>query len=237
MADEQLGRTDVGAASVHRVVVNPAPPSPGADREPLVSLRGLVLVAAALLLGAVLLPSGTRAPLAADAAGTTGHSVTAGASTGGAGGSGTTPGGSSGSRSASSAGTASSAGRSAAGGSGSSASGALPGPVPSSVHVLVANGSTVNGLAAQVSAALAAKGYVMSTPVVALTALSGTEIWPLDPVGNAAAAGIISVLGLSASALVGPQGGPAPVSAAPGVDVVVVSGPDLAGRFTTSSGG
>lgn len=103
----------------------------------------------------------------------------------------------------------------------------------------MANGSTVNGLGASVSSGLSGKGYVMLAPVVALTTVPSTEIWTLTPTGNAAAAEVLAALGLPASAVVGPQGGPAPVSSASGADLVVVAGPDQASRFPppAASGG
>jgi hypothetical protein len=217
MADDERGGTTAGTG--HRVTVAPAagPRPADHDREPVVSRRGLLLVGAAVLLGVFILPAATRAPLRpTSATSAPPPAASAGTTTAGAG---STP----------------SAGSSSSGVPSSSTTTAPAGPAPSSVHVLVANGSTVNGLGALVSRGLAAKGYAMLPPVVALTTLSSTEVWTLTPTGNAAVAEVLAALGIPASAVVGPQGGPAPVSAGSGADLVVVAGPDVASRFPPPS--
>lgn len=237
MADDGGGGTRVGAG--HRVTVTPAagPGPAGHDGEPVVSLRGLLLVGAAVLLGALILPAATRAPLRPTAATTSAPSPPAASGNQTTGASSTPAPGASSSGASRSSGASSSGPSRSSGASSSAAATAPAGPVPSSVHVLVANGSTVNGLGASVSSGLAAKGYAMLPPVVALTTLSSTEVWTLTSAGNAAAAEVLAALGIPASAVVGPQGGPAPVASGSGADLVVVVGPDVASRFPTSSSG
>lgn len=218
MAEDERGSTATGAG--HRVTVVPAAGRGASDHhhdhEPVISLRGVLLVGSAVLLGALLLPAATRTSVRS-AASTSGRPAVAAPRTSTEG-TGSTP--------------------TPAGGSGGPGTSTAPaGPTPSSVHVLVANGSTVNGLAASVSSGLTAKGYVLLPPVVALTTLPSTEVWTLTPTGNAAAAEVLAALGLPASAVVGPQGGPPPVSSGSGADLVVVAGPDVASRFPPPSSG
>jgi hypothetical protein len=216
--------------------------SPGADPpDPVLPGKGVVLVVVAFVLGALVLPAATRPP--ARRAATVEATLTPSGSAGSTSSASATPSsngpGSSGGT-ASSSGAASSTGRApTSSGSTSSASSTAPpaGPAPSSVHVLVANATTVNGLAASVAAGLSAKGYAVLTPVVALTTVPSTLLYPLDATGQAALAGLEQVLGVGASAVVTSQGGPPPVSSATGADVVVVAGPDEASRFPPGSSG
>src|SRR6204780_2339240 len=110
--------------------------------------RGLAIVVVAVVIGVLLLPSATRSPLAASA-------VT----------SGTTP-------------TTVPTGRSAAGGHGHHASTTTTTTVPpASIHVLVANATTVNGVAGAVTTFLASKGFAALTATNALLKVSASEIF------------------------------------------------------------
>jgi hypothetical protein len=102
------------------------------------------------------------------------------------------------------------------------------GPAPASVHLLVANGSNQNGLAAQVGSYLQAKGYGVLTPVTALTTVPSTLVYPLDPTGQAALGEVLAALGLGQGAVRTAADGPPPVQSATGADLVVVCGPGLA---------
>jgi cytoskeletal protein RodZ len=196
----------------------------GAGRDSVLSLRGVGLVALAVVVGALVLPAATRKPLlpaqttAQARSSPVASSVPAGSSA------------------ASSPSTGSSSSAPATSRPPASSSSTAPsGPAPATVHVLVANGSNVNGLAASVSKALAAKGYRLATPVSALTTVPSTVLYPLDATGQAAAGALAAVLGVPASAVLSPQSGPPPVSSTTGIDVVVVAGPDAAARFPASS--
>jgi hypothetical protein len=103
----------------------------------------------------------------------------------------------------------------------------LPTVVPgaSSIHVLVANATTVPHLAAGVATYLRSRGYVTLTPVNASTHVSATQVFAAA--GQQGAAGtVVSVLGLSAAAIQ-PSSAVAPVASTGGATVVVIVGPDL----------
>ena len=122
---------------------------------------------------------------------------------------------------------ASTSGSHAAGGSGHSTPTTIP--APALVHVLVANGTTTNGVAGAVTTALSQKGYGTLTATNALTRVPASLVYPTA--GSLAAAHEVAVsLGLPASS-VQSIGAPAPVSNASGATVVVIAGPDLALRF------
>jgi len=103
----------------------------------------------------------------------------------------------------------------------------LPTVVPgaSSIHVLVANATTVPHLAAGVSTYLRSRGYVSLSPVNASTHVAATQVFAAA--GQQGAAGtVVSVLGLSAAAIQ-PPSAVAPVASTGGATVVVIVGPDL----------
>lgn len=96
----------------------------------------------------------------------------------------------------------------------------------SSIKVLVANGTNINGAAGTVSSQLSGKGFVTLSPVDALTTVPKSQVYAVG--SNAAAAReVVSALGLGSSAIE-PSSTPVPVSNTAGAAVVVVVGPDLA---------
>jgi len=112
----------------------------------------------------------------------------------------------------------------------------LPTVVPGAgaIHVLVANGTTITGLAAGVDTYLHSRGYTVIGAVNATAKVSVTRVYAAT--GEQGAAGtVVSVLGLPASVIQAPQS-VAPVASAAGATVVVVAGPDL-GRLAPSSAG
>jgi len=110
---------------------------------------------------------------------------------------------------------------------------------PASIHVLVANATTTNGVAGAVTAYLATKGFATLTATNALLKVTASEIYA---VGGATAdvAPVAAALNLPSSS-VEPTAASAPVASSTGANVVVVVGPDLASRFhpgaTTTAAG
>jgi hypothetical protein len=165
--------------------------------------RGLLIVAVAVVLGAILLPSATRAPLAQ--AGTTPTTTPPATAAQGSGTTSTT-------RPATTT--------------------TLPGPA--TVHVLVANGTTVHGAAGSVTDFLGSKGYSTLSAVNATTPASSSAVYATG--GSVPAAlGVADALGLPRTAVVDSTS--APVSSTAGATVVVVVGTDLAQRFASGSTG
>jgi len=109
--------------------------------------RGLVLVVAAVVLGALLLPSATRGPLAASAVSATTTTTSAGAGA---------PGTGHGRHSSTTTSTT---------------------VAPSAIHVLVANATSTNGVAGAVTSFLASKGFATLTAVNALVKANATEVF------------------------------------------------------------
>ncbi|MDA8281683.1 MAG: LytR C-terminal domain-containing protein [Actinomycetota bacterium] len=224
------------------------PVGPG-DREPLVTARGLALVVVVVALGALLLPSVTRrlpaGVVSAGASGTVPSAPAAGQSSAGQPAAGASS--SAGSSSAGSTAPASSAGSSTppspqpASSSSSApqpASSAAPsGPAPSSVQVLVANGTNTAGLAGAVTTTLHDKGFGTLVAVNALTTVPASLVYPVDATGTSAVAEVLAALGLPQSAVRTAVDGPPPVTSTSGVDVVVVAGPDLAGQVSSAGAG
>lgn len=104
---------------------------------------------------------------------------------------------------------------------------------PSQVAVLVANGTSVGKGASHLSTALGSAGYHMLTPTDTTQAQSASAVYFVPGYADAAAA-IANLLQLSPSTVQGlPSGLPVPSVA--GADIVVVEGPDLAQRFSSSS--
>ncbi|HAM03292.1 MAG TPA: hypothetical protein DCQ30_13865 [Acidimicrobiaceae bacterium] len=165
--------------------------------------RGIVLVIAAVIVGAVLLPSATRPPLSSAATAAT-----------------TTP--------TSPSSPSSSSGSEAPPSSTSTTSTAPVNAPPSSIKVLVANGTNSNGAAAAVSSFLNGKGFGTLSPVDALTTVSASQVYAVGG-ATAAARQVATALGLSASA-VEPSTQPIPVSSVGNATVVVIVGPDLTSR-------
>ena len=185
------------------------------------ALRGWVLVIGAVVLGALLMPSATRAAMAPVS------SPGAAAGGGTSAGTGSTP--TTGSSTPSSGPTTTVHSTTTR----PSSTTVVTNVPPSTIHVLVANGTNTNGAAASVAAFLTGKGFPTLKPTNALTTVSATQVYP---VGGAVAAAteVAQALGLTA-ARVEANSMPVPVSSYTGATVVVVVGPDVLSR-TSSSG-
>jgi LytR cell envelope-related transcriptional attenuator len=168
-----------------------------------VAARGVLLVAVALVIGVLLLPSATRAPLAVGATQTAKTAQT-------------TPVHSPSKKSKTSTSTT------------------APAPAPSSIHVLVANATQVDGVAGAVTTFLGGKGFATLTAVNATTALSSSQIFYTAAGSVPDADEVASALSLAASTIQG-AGATPPVQSAAGASVVVIAGSDLAARFVPSS--
>jgi hypothetical protein len=110
----------------------------------------------------------------------------------------------------------------------STTSPAPAGVAPSSIEVLVANGTNTNGAAAAVSSFLKGKGFGTLAPVDALTTVNASQVYAVGS-NTAAARQVAAALGLSASS-VEPSSMPVPVASTGGATVVVIVGPDLTSR-------
>jgi hypothetical protein len=187
--------TGGGGSSEHP----PGDSSAGADRAR--SGRGLAIVIVAVVIGVLLLPSATRAPLAADAS-TTGPSAT------------TTP-----------------SGSSSGGHHGTTTTSTTI--APASIHVLVANATTVNGVAGAVTSFLASKSYGTLTATNSLVKVPTTEVFTVGG-ATADASAIAAALDLPATSIE-PAASAAPVSNTTGANVVVIVGTDLATRFNPAT--
>jgi len=178
------------------------PPGDGGAHDRARAGRGLAIVIVAVVIGVLLLPSATRAPLAANAS--TGSPTTTTTAAGGTANHGQhTP---------------------------SSTSTTI---APSAIHVLVANATTTNGVAGDVTTFLSSKGFGTLTATNALVKVPASEIFT---VGGATADvhAVALALNLPATAIE-PAASAAPVSTTAGANVVVIVGPDLASRFGPGS--
>ena len=151
-------------------------------------LRGVGVVVVAVVIGALLMPSATRAPLglAARSTPTTAPRTTT--------------------------------------------TGVLPGA--GAIHVLVANGTSITGLAGGTTAYLKSRGFVTLAGTNATQKVSGTQVYAAS--GQQVAATVVAgALGIPSNAIQ-PASAVAPVSSTGGATVVVIAGPDLA-RFAPTS--
>ena len=171
------------------------------------AVRGWALVVLVVILGALLMPSATRAALtqvvepAATASSETGSSTTLVPTT-------TAP----------------------------TSTTTVAADIPaSSIRVLVANGTNTNGAASSVGAYLTGKGFVVMKAVNALTTVQATQVYPINNAVTAAGE-VAAALGLSASS-VEPNSTPVPVASSAGATVVVIVGPDILSRATSTSAG
>jgi hypothetical protein len=100
---------------------------------------------------------------------------------------------------------------------------------PATIHVLVANGTTTNGVAGDVTRALSALGFGTLTATNALVKVPASEIFT---VGGATpdVQAVATALNLPATSIE-PAASSAPVSSTTGANVVVIVGPDLAARY------
>ncbi len=111
-----------------------------------------------------------------------------------------------------------------------------PASIPASqIRVLVANGTNTNGAAAAVTSFLSGKGFSMLKAANALTTVAATQIYPIKAAVTAAEE-VAAALGLSSSA-VQPNSTPVPVPSTAGATVVVVVGPDILPRSSSTSSG
>jgi hypothetical protein len=159
------------------------------------------VVAVAVVIGVLLLPSATRAPLAVNASAKVPTT--------------TTP-----ARGATHHGTGHGHG---------TTSTTTTTVAPSTVHVLVANATTVNGVAGAVTAFLGSKGFSTLTATNALTRAASSLIYPIGG-AVADATAVAGALSLPAASIE-PTTAVPPVTTATGANVVVIAGPDLASRF------
>ncbi|HUI03004.1 MAG TPA: LytR C-terminal domain-containing protein [Acidimicrobiales bacterium] len=165
-------------------------------------LRGVGVVVVAVVIGALLMPSATRAPLGLAARST--PTTTAG------------PQGATGTTSTTAPRT--------------TTTGVLPGA--GAIHVLVANGTSITGLAGGTTAYLKSRGFVTLAGTNATQKVSGTQVYAAS--GQQVAATVVAgALGIPSNAIQ-PASAVAPVSSTGGATVVVIAGPDLA-RFAPTS--
>jgi hypothetical protein len=195
------GTSDEPAGDVGRHQIDFSGHDPFEPPEPTGRVRGLALVIIVVVLGALLMPSATRAPLAVTAAArlpastpTTSTPTTAANPT----------------------------------------STTTAPPATATIHVLVANGTTVNGVAGSVTTYLGGKGFSTLAAVNALTKLTSSQVYYTAAGSSAEAAEVASALGLASSA-VQAKGTTPPVSSSSGASVVVIVGQDLATRFAPAS--
>ncbi|HUY22883.1 MAG TPA: LytR C-terminal domain-containing protein [Acidimicrobiales bacterium] len=167
-------------------------------------IRGAGVVAVAVVVGIVLMPSATRPPIqVASASESTPTSPAGGTTTTAAGATTTT--------------TARTTTTTAA-------PTVLPGA--SAIHVLVANGTSISGLAGGVGTYLRTRGFGTLAAANATTRVSATQVYAAAGEQRAATT-VVGALGLSAG-VVQPSSAVAPVASTAGATVVVIAGPDLA---------
>jgi LytR cell envelope-related transcriptional attenuator len=107
---------------------------------------------------------------------------------------------------------------------------------PADIHVLVANATTVNGVAGRVTTFLGTKGFATLTATNAVgPKVAASEIYAIGG-ATADTAAVAAALGLPA-ANIAPVTAAPPVPTAAGANVVVVVGPDLAARFPLPAAG
>jgi hypothetical protein len=104
---------------------------------------------------------------------------------------------------------------------------------PSSVSVVVANATSVNGLAAHYTTVIGAGGWKMGTPSDAATTEATSAVYYAAGFQEPAAT-IATAIGVKPTQVL-PLTTATPVTGATGVDVVVVIGQDLASTTTASS--
>jgi len=94
-----------------------------------------------------------------------------------------------------------------------------------SIHVLVANGTSITGLAGGTDTYLRTRGFAVLTATNATTKVTATQLYAVSgPVRSATT--VASALGLPSSS-VEPASAIAPVPSTAGATVVVIAGPDL----------
>ncbi len=171
--------------------------------------RAVLLIAVAVVIGFVLLHRGPGGGAGAGASGgaPTGASATASPGSGATG------------RTTTTAGT--------------SPTTAAPLRAPENIKVLVANGTSTNGLAGRVTTELHAKGYNTLTATDTPNRPHASIVY-FEPGYGPEAANLASKLALPATA-VQPIAIPPPVSNLSGAQILVVAGPDLVSSSATTS--
>lgn len=105
-------------------------------------------------------------------------------------------------------------------------------PAPATIHVLVANGTQVAGAAGDVTSFLETKGFSTLQAVNATGQVQSSAVFATG--GSLSAADeVASDLGLSKTDVIASSSAPVPSDA--GTTVVVVVGPDLASRYATTT--
>ncbi len=104
---------------------------------------------------------------------------------------------------------------------------------PGSVSVVVANATSVNGLAAHYTTVIGAGGWKMGTPIDAATTEATSAVYYASGYQEPAAS-IATTIGVKPTQVL-PLTTATPVSGVTGVDVVVVIGADLASTSTTTT--
>ena len=95
-----------------------------------------------------------------------------------------------------------------------------------SIHVLVANATTITNLAGGTSAYLRTRGFNTLPALDATTKVTGTQVYA-GAADRSAATTVANALGLSSNSIQ-PASAVPPVANATGANVVVIAGPDLA---------
>jgi hypothetical protein len=104
---------------------------------------------------------------------------------------------------------------------------------PAGIHVLVANATTVNGVAGSVTSFLASKSFGTLTATNATVKVPTTEVFTVGG-ATADAAAIAAALDLPTTSIE-PAASAAPVANTTGANVVVIVGTDLATRFNPAT--
>jgi LytR cell envelope-related transcriptional attenuator len=107
-------------------------------------------------------------------------------------------------------------------------------PAAATIHVLVANATTVNGVAGSVTTFLGTKGFSTLTATNALTRLAASEIYYTATGSAADADEVASALGLAPAVVQAATATP-PVASTTGASVIVIAGQDLATRFAPAT--
>ncbi|HUI04618.1 MAG TPA: LytR C-terminal domain-containing protein [Acidimicrobiales bacterium] len=168
-------------------------------------LRGVGVVVVAVVIGALLMPSATRAPLGLAARST--PTTTAGHQ------------------------GATGPGHTATTTPRTTTTGVLPGA--SAIHVLVANGTSITALAGGTAAYLRSRGFVTLAATNSSQKVSGTQVYAASG-QQVAATVVVNALGIPSNAIQ-PASAVAPVASTGGATVVVIAGPDLARFAPTST--
>ena len=104
---------------------------------------------------------------------------------------------------------------------------------PSTVSVVVANGTSTNGLAAHFSTVIGAGGWAMQTPIDTSAPQATSAVYYL-PGQQQPAAAIATAIGVKPTQVL-PVSSSTPVTGVSGTDVVVVIGQDLASSSTSTT--